>query len=81
MARFGSKSHAGGNTAKPTLLQVYRTRIVAGFCREGKPDNARKSRLFNNLEALRSQIGLHSCHLRCLTAQPGGPGAIVVLVE
>jgi hypothetical protein len=63
------------------FLQVYRTRIVADFRRERKPDNARKSGLFNNLGALCAQIGLHSSYLRSLTTQPGRPGAIVVLVE
>jgi hypothetical protein len=81
MARFGSKSRAGGNTAKPALLQVYPTQIIAGFDCEGKPDNARKSRLFNNLEALSVRIGLHSRYLRSLTTHPGRLEAIVVLVE
>jgi hypothetical protein len=53
----------------------------SGFGCEGKPDNARKSRLFNNLEALSVWIGLHSWHLRSLTTHPGRPEAIVVLVE
>jgi hypothetical protein len=49
MARFSLKSQSGRNRAKPTPLPVYRKRIVARFDRKGKPDGARKSRIFNNL--------------------------------
>jgi hypothetical protein len=81
MARFGSKGRAGRNTAKPTLLQVYRTRIVAGFGCQGKPDNARKWRLFNNIEAFRWRIGRYSRNPQSLTTHPVLPEAIAVLVE
>jgi hypothetical protein len=35
---------------RPMLSPVCHIRIVAGFGREGKSDDARKSRIFNNLE-------------------------------
>jgi hypothetical protein len=59
MARFGMKGHAGRNRPKkpdrPMLSPVCHTRIVAGFGREGKSDDARKSRIFNNLGRFRAK--------------------------
>jgi hypothetical protein len=89
MARFGSKSQSGGNRAKPTLLPVYRERIVARFNCEGKPDRTWKSRIFNNLaHPFRTGPACLPGISRgirprwpALKAPPGQPRAIVVLVE
>src|SRR5258706_9990541 len=67
------------------LLPVSHQRIVARFRREGKPVHAWKSRIFNNLGCtLRAGP---ACIAGCGGAglfppcAPGGPPAIVVLVE
>src|ERR1700681_4447491 len=66
------------------LLPVYRGRIIARFGREGKPDRAWKSRIFNNLGCtfwtgapafrIPAPAGLLARRFR-------GPRAIVVLVD
>jgi hypothetical protein len=49
MARFGTGGRVCGNTARIASIGADFGRIVALFRGKGKPDPARKSRLFNNL--------------------------------
>jgi hypothetical protein len=85
MARFGMKSHAGGNRPSRYSHPFATNQIVARFRREGKPDDAWKSRIFNNLE--RNPGNRPACIAaicragRSLRLLPGRAGAIVVLVE
>ncbi len=71
--------------AMPVLLPNCRQRIVARFGREGKPDHAWKSRIFNNLACAR--VAGPACILAPCRTEPGvgachaPPRAIVVLVE
>src|SRR5712664_2112565 len=69
----------------PVLLPSCHQRIVARFSCEGKPDNAWKSRIFNNLACTRLAGPAFICGI--CRAEPiiaelhGEPGVIVVLVE
>jgi len=48
MARFGMEGHAGGNGQASACARSPQP-VVLRFRREGKSDDARKSRVFNNL--------------------------------
>jgi hypothetical protein len=85
MARIVSKSRAGGNGAKPTVLAGYRTLIITPFGGEGKPRSCPE---IAHIQQFRVYVLDRSAGIILFPAPAARPGlrfgepdAIVVLVK